>query len=49
MIKDDHFPNVGFVCQTFLYNVRFLLMHPVDGNVSKRFSLGQLRGVRVSV
>ena len=30
MIKDDHFPNVGFVCRAFLYNVRFLLTHPVQ-------------------
>ena len=29
MIKDDQFPNVGFVCQTFLYSVRFLLTHSV--------------------
>ena len=29
MIKDDHFPNVGFVCQAFLYSVRFLLTQPV--------------------
>ena len=29
MIKDDHFSNVGFVCWTFLYSVRFLLMYPV--------------------
>ena len=30
MIKDDHFPNVGFVCQAFLYSIRFLVTHPVS-------------------
>ena len=29
MIKDDPIPNVGFVCQAFLYSFRFLLTHPV--------------------
>ena len=39
MIKDDHFPNVGFVCQAFLNNVRFLLMHPVNIEIEAGKSL----------
>ena len=27
MVKDNYFPNVGFVCQAFLYSVRFLVSH----------------------
>ena len=33
MNKDDHFPIVGFCQQAFLYNVRFLLTHPVNLNL----------------
>ena len=35
MNKEFHFPNVGFVQQAFLYSVRILLTHPVQGNTIK--------------
>ena len=33
MNKEYHFPNVGFSPQAFLYSVRFLLTHPIYGDV----------------
>ena len=37
MTKDDHFPNVGFVCRAFLYSVRFLLTHPTGSSQQTSF------------